>query len=91
MLVPVGLRLGQIDARSFFSSRAALAALLPSDTTMLIVRDDDEGDGDVGEGSGVALEELKSFTTQAFFTCWRSLHLGLLQVGHQLPRREVRS
>ncbi|CBN78076.1 conserved unknown protein [Ectocarpus siliculosus] len=38
------------------------------------------GAGGVGGGKGVPLVELKSFTTQAFFTCWRALHLGLLQV-----------
>lgn len=31
-------------------------------------------------GDGVPLGELKSFTTQAFFVCWRGVHLGLLQV-----------
>lgn len=40
----------------------------------------EEGAGGVGGGEGVLLVELKSFTTQAFFTCWRALHLGLLQV-----------
>lgn len=39
----------------------------------------EEGAG--GAGSGVPLVDLKSFTTQAFFTCWRAVHLGLLQVG----------
>lgn len=34
-----------------------------------------------GGGGGVPLVELKSFTTQAFFTCWRAVHLGLLQVS----------
>ncbi|CAM9845618.1 unnamed protein product [Ectocarpus sp. 4 AP-2014] len=41
------------------------------------------GEGEAGGvegGEGVPLVELKSFTTQAFFTCWRALHLGLLQV-----------
>lgn len=38
------------------------------------------GSGGGGDG-GVPLVELKSFTTQAFFTCWRALHLGVLQVS----------
>lgn len=32
------------------------------------------------KAEGVAFAELKSFTTQAFFVCWRGLHLGLVQV-----------
>lgn len=39
------------------------------------------GSGGGGGGGGVPLVELKSFTTQAFFTCWRAVHLGLLQVS----------
>lgn len=38
------------------------------------------GDGKA-VGDGVPLVELKSFTTQAFFACWRGVHLGVLQVG----------
>lgn len=38
------------------------------------------GGGGEGSGEGVPLVELKSFTTQAFFACWRAIHLGLLQV-----------
>lgn len=41
------------------------------------------GEGAAGDGDrdGVPLVELKSFTTQAFFACWRAVHLGILQVG----------
>lgn len=39
------------------------------------------GQAESGGGGGVPLVELKSFTTQAFFTCWRAVHLGLLQVS----------
>lgn len=41
------------------------------------------GDGSSGtpsEVTGTPFVELKSFTTQAFFVCWRGLHLGLLEV-----------
>lgn len=34
----------------------------------------------VAQESGVPFVDLKSFTTQAFFACWRGLHLGLLPV-----------
>ena len=43
-----------------------------------------EGSGG-GGGGGVPLVELKSFTTQIFFTAWRGLHLGLLQVRRNVP------
>ena len=40
-----------------------------------------EGGGWEAVGDGVPLEKLKSFTTQAFFVCWRGVHLGLLQAS----------
>ena len=40
-----------------------------------------EGGGGEAVGDGVPLEKLKSFTTQAFFVCWRGVHLGLLQAS----------
>lgn len=62
---------------------------------MLITREasasgEGERDGAQGGGDGVAFEELKSFTTQAFFLCWRSLHVGLLQVEYWDLLREAR-
>eukprot|EP00904_Undaria_pinnatifida_P013657 jgi/Undpi1/9421/HiC_scaffold_27.g11878.m1 len=41
---------------------------------------DSEGEEGKGGEDEVPLVELKSFTTQAFFACWRGVHLGLLQV-----------
>ncbi|CAM9383829.1 unnamed protein product, partial [Hapterophycus canaliculatus] len=38
------------------------------------------GDRKVKDAEGLPLVELKSFTTQVFFACWRAVHLGLLQV-----------
>lgn len=40
----------------------------------------DGSSGTPSEVTGTPLVELKSFTTQAFFVCWRGLHLGLLEV-----------
>ncbi|CAM9168726.1 unnamed protein product, partial [Sphacelaria rigidula] len=98
-------KFSKIDAPSFLSSKAALGAIYPEDTTMLITRQAaataaagegtqgshvaeegktrEGGDGSSGtlsEVTGTPLVELKSFTTQAFFVCWRGLHLGLLEV-----------
>lgn len=47
---------------------------------MLIANDGQGWPQGGSSGRDVAIEELKSFTTQAFFLCWRGLHLGLLQV-----------
>ncbi|CAM9621268.1 unnamed protein product [Scytosiphon promiscuus] len=38
------------------------------------------GAGQESAGGSAGAAELKSFTTQVFFACWRAIHLGLLQV-----------
>ncbi|CAN0080528.1 unnamed protein product [Ascophyllum nodosum] len=76
-----------IDAASFFSNKTAIYDIFPEDTTMLVMKETpsaSSGDsvdqaGGTREG-GPHFAELKSFTTQAFFSCWRAVHLGLLQV-----------